>query len=324
MERQRTRITWVIAGAVVALLVVAVADALRSDGEKAGPRPAQASVTASTTAAERTAPKRKRASRPFLLDLRTRKETPLARSLARGRSFAASPDGRRLAYVARGDEGGSAIFVARLDGTHVRQVTHDRPGARWPAWSPDGRMIAYEGRGSPGRRTLFVLDLATGARTRVAGPTLESGLQFTPDGSALVYTGGSGTAPELRTVPVAGGKSTLVVDLDEGLTDSGNGAVSPDGSLVTFLGGGYPTSDGHCGPCRLLANADGVERRVVHFCYGSNPAGTWSPDGKRIVCRGGIPERDIIVVDITTGRTSSVAEGSGAIWLDDRRLLVEG
>jgi Tol biopolymer transport system component len=171
---------------------------------------------------------------------------------------------------------------------------------------------------------LFLLDLATGERTRVAGGAFESGLQFTPDGSALVYTGGSGTAPELRRVPVDGGRSTLVIALDAGLTDSGNGALSPDGSLVTFLGGGFPTTEGHCGPCRLLANADGSERRVVHFCFSSNPAGTWSPDGTRIVCQGGIPERDVIVVDITTGTTSGLATGSGAIWVDDRTLLVEG
>jgi Tol biopolymer transport system component len=325
VQRQRKHITWVVAGAVVALLVVAVADALRSEGNEPGPPPGRESTAAETpTAAEPRAPEPKRASRPFLLDLRTGKKTPLARSLARGRTFAASPDGRRLAYVARGDDGSPAVFVARRDGNGVRQVTHGRAGALWPAWSPDGRTIAYEGDGRRGRRVLFLLDLATGERTRVAGGAFESGLQFTPDGSALVYTGGSGTAPELRRVPVDGGRSTLVIALDAGLTDSGNGALSPDGSLVTFLGGGFPTTEGHCGPCRLLANADGSERRVVHFCFSSNPAGTWSPDGTRIVCQGGIPERDVIVVDITTGTTSGLATGSGAIWVDDRTLLVEG
>jgi Tol biopolymer transport system component len=325
VQRHRKHITWVIAGAVVALLVVAVADALRSEGIEPGPPPGRRSMAAETpTAAEPSQTEPRRASRPFLLDLPTGRKELLARSLARGRSFAASPDGRRLAYVARGDDGSPAVFVARRDGSDVRQVAQGRAGVRWPAWSPDGRTIAYEARGSPGSRALFVLDLGTGERTRVAEGALESGLQFTPDGWAIVYTGGSGTAPELRAVPVKGGTSTLVVDLDEGLTDSGNGALSPDGSLVTFLGGGFPTPEGHCGPCRLLANADGTDRRVVHFCSSSNPAGTWSPDGTRIVCRGGITERDVIVVDITSGKTSGVASGSGAIWVDDRTLLVEG
>jgi Tol biopolymer transport system component len=325
LQRQHKHITWVIAGAVVALLVVAVADALRFEGDEAGPPPGRGSMAAETpTAAEPRPPEPRPAPRPFLLDLRTGRKTPLAKSLARGRSFAASPDGRRLAFVARGDDGSPAVFIARRDGSDVRQVTHGRAGAHWPAWSPDGRTIAYQGDGRLGRGALFLVDLATAERTRVAEGALDSGLQFTPDGSALVYTGGSGTVPELRRVPVAGGRSTLVIALDAGLTDSGTGAVSPDGSLVTFLGGGLPTAEGHCGPCRLLANADGTERRVVHFCYSSNPAGTWSPDGTRIVCRGGIPERDVIVVDVTTGRTSGVASGRGAIWVADRTLLVEG
>jgi Tol biopolymer transport system component len=56
----------------------------------------------------------------------------------------------------------------------------------------------------------------------------------------------------------------------------------------------------------------------------SNPAGTWSPDGSRIVCLQVDTRRSaIIVVDVTTGDASPVAEGSEAIWLDDHTLLVE-
>jgi hypothetical protein len=51
-----------------------------------------------------------------------------------------------------------------------------------------------------------------------------------------------------------------------------------------------------------------------------NPAGTWAPDGSRIVCSKGDA---IIVVDVATGDVSRVAEGSGAIWLDRHTLLVE-
>jgi hypothetical protein len=59
---------------------------------------------------------------------------------------------------------------------------------------------------------------------------------------------------------------------------------------------------------------------------GSNPAGTWSPDGSRIVATGlneSAQWRAIIVVDIATGTSTPVAEGSVAIWLDDHTLLIE-
>jgi Tol biopolymer transport system component len=122
-------------------------------------------------------------------------------------------------------------------------------------------------------------------------------------------------------VPLAGGKSTLLISLGEGLTDSGDGSLSPDGSLVTFLGGGSFES-GHCGPCRFVANADGTEMRVIRGCWKSNPSGTWSPDGSRIVCLGSAGDR-IDVLDIATGEATPVARGSGAIWLDEHTLLVE-
>jgi hypothetical protein len=97
----------------------------------------------------------------------------------------------------------------------------------------------------------------------------------------------------------------------------------PTGSLVTFLGGGFPISGrGHCGPCRLVANADGTERRIMRGeCWFSRPAGTWSPDGSRIVCSN--DSRSIIVLDIATGDRVLVASGSAAIWLDRHTLLVE-
>jgi Tol biopolymer transport system component len=341
--QKRRRITWIVVGGVAVLLVLALVDALRSSEPEPRPPGAEGSPTtirtigtvaeasdadqedvadASTTPAEGAPVKTKRASRPYLLDLRTGESTRLAKSLARGRDFAASPDGTRLAYVARGGGGNPQIFIARIDGTRVRQMTHEPRGAAWPAWSPDGRMIAYED-GSGGHRNLFVLERATGRSSLVTGESMGGGSQFTPDGSALVYTGGENAYPELRTVPVTGGKSTLVVDLDGGLEDSGDGSFSPDGSRVTFLGGGSPTPAGHCGPCRLVANSDGTDRRIVFGCYPSNPAGTWSPDGSRIVCRAGAAESSIVVVDMTSGSRSRIARGRSAVWVDDRTLLIE-
>ena len=255
---------------------------------------------------------------PIVLDLRTGGVTSLV-SLAGGSDFAASRDGTRLAYVGIGDDGNRQIFTAGTDGTGVRQITHDPSGSRWPAWSPDGTMVAYVGRGGD----LFVFDVSSGGARRVTDETARwSGqAQFTPDGSSLVFTGGSSILPVLRIVPVAGGRSKILFELVDGLTDSGSGSLSPDGSRLTFVGSGSFES-GHCGPCHFVANADGTDKQVFPINCNWNPAGTWSPDGNRIVCVD--DARRIIVVDIATGDTSPVAEGNGAIWLDRHTLLVEG
>ncbi len=238
--------------------------------------------------------------------------------------YAASPGGSLLAYVARGDEGSFQIFVAGIDGSGIRQVTHDPTGATFPAWSPDGTRIAYSGYGDGDVYNLFVVDVATGESTQITSERHDAWQpQFTPDGSSLLFTGGTQTRPELRTVPVLGGESTRLIDLDEGLSDAGNGAISPDGSRVTFLGGGNPlgTPGGHCGPCRLVANVDGTQRRIVDG-FGASPAGMWSPDGTRIVDTD--DAWTVYVVDIATGHASSLAQGRSATWLDDHTLIVEG
>ena len=241
----------------------------------------------------------------YVIDLNTGATTPLPDAIIRsslrrsdeglgGPHYAVSPDGSKLAYVGTGDDGVPQIFVSgesrvrRVTDDTVRQVTHDPMGADWPAWSPDGTRIAYLGGSSSSDlvsdRDLLVLDVATGVSTQVAdGVAFPSGLQFTPDGSSLVYTGPSSSAvigAEMRTVPVAGGPSTILFGGGHrGIGHAGSGSLSPDGSLVTMIGHFVNGP----GAARFVVNADGTGLRYIRG-YGSNPGGMWSPDGRRIVC----------------------------------------
>jgi Tol biopolymer transport system component len=262
----------------------------------------------------------------YTIDLSTGVMTPLPEAIIRSRAggggqYSLSPDGSVLAYV--GDDGISPqIFTAGVDGSGVREMTHDPTGAVSPAWSPDGTRIAYVGYGSGDVRNLFVLDVATGESTQIGEGgrvSFRDGLQFTPDGSSILYTGRRGSPNQslLWTVPAAGGKSTVLIGGRGDLFDAFNGSLSPDGSLVTFLGTGI----GRPGPHRWVANANGTERRRVPCNGWVDPSGTWSPDGNRIVCPGSATR--VVVVDSATGDASPAAEGSGAIWLDGHTLLVE-
>jgi hypothetical protein len=56
--------------------------------------------------------------------------------------FAASPDGRRLAFVARGADGRDFLWVRSL--AEPSAVTlPGTEGAAAPFWSPDSRLIAF-------------------------------------------------------------------------------------------------------------------------------------------------------------------------------------
>jgi hypothetical protein len=235
--------------------------------------------------------------------------------------YVASPDGSLLAYVGTGDEGTPQIFIAGIDGAGVRQMTHEPVGATSPAWAPDGTMIAYVRSGAEVSTGLFVLDVATGESRQVRDEIMVDGLQFTPDGGSLLYTGTGG----LRTVSIAGGFGGRLLigpgDDPGELANVGNGSLSPDGSLVTFNG---PEIASGRDVERWVADADGTRRRALAPCYDSIPAGTWSPDGSRIVCNESVPPTydTILVVDVATGDATRVARGRMAIFLDYHTLLV--
>jgi TolB protein len=59
-----------------------------------------------------------------------------------------SPNGRSIAFSSNRDHGPN-LFVARLDGKHVRELTHSRHDCFGsacytnPSWSPDGKHIAF-------------------------------------------------------------------------------------------------------------------------------------------------------------------------------------
>jgi WD40-like Beta Propeller Repeat len=324
-KRRNQRITAGVVGIaifVVPILVFAVLISPDRNGEPAGTGPTTPPASSDVPNVD------------YVLDLRTGDMTPLPIIRDAGGSplfgqYAASPDGFLLAYVGVKENGSRQIFIGGVSSRDPRQLTNlPRDGSpSSPAWSPDGSSIAFVATDREGVRNLFIVDVGTGESTQVthrtgdlyANDTMD-GIQFTPDGSSVIYSDG----PVVRTQPIAGGRSTLLIGPGEGVSSAGNASMSPDGSLVTFLGSGSPESEDpgfHCGPCRFVANADGTDRRVIPG-WVSNPAGTWSPDGTQIVARGTALYR-IVVVDVASGKSMRVAQGTGAIWIDDHTLLVE-
>jgi Tol biopolymer transport system component len=258
----------------------------------------------------------------YLIDLNTGEITQLPKSIAGGFLYAVSPDGTMVAYISQGDAGTGQVFIASLDGTDVRQVTHDQREAGEPAWSPDGEAIAYTSRDRD-LGNIFVLDLATGETSQVTNekPTTATDLgspQFSPDGGSILYEVNRGDGLGVRIVPVTGGKSVLLVGGGKNDVQATLGTLSPDGS--TLAASCLGRLQGIC-----IAHADGTNLRVlVSGPLLARP--TWSPDGTRIAYTDDdqpIGDYKIFVVDVATGETTFVAEGNWGEWLDDHTLIIE-
>lgn len=109
--------------------------------------------------------------------------------------YAASPDGRAIAYSATtGGDGASALRAIDRDGDNDRLLL-DCPDAECsaPVWSPDGRRLVYERRpwqdGVLGSPRLHWLDPASGQTIPlIAGnETPGYGARFSPSGEWLSY-----------------------------------------------------------------------------------------------------------------------------------------
>src|SRR6185437_9743811 len=67
-----------------------------------------------------------------------------ARMLTPGGDVQWSPDGKRIAYVAKGEPSGSQIFVRWMDAEGaVTQISHLTDSPSGLEWSPDGKSIAF-------------------------------------------------------------------------------------------------------------------------------------------------------------------------------------
>ena len=187
--------------------------------------------------------------------------------------LALAPDGKKLAFVARGE-----VFAASATeaGDATRITTTPAPESQ-PAWAPDSRRLVYASERN-GPAQLFLYDFATGAETQLtAAAEGDSTPRFSPDGKLLAFERGGS---ELRVLDLERRQERVVArgGLRRPPLNSDRPFVwSPDGRWLAYMPigqklfrnvhvaavepGGPPPR-----PLSFLANA------------GSNTV-SWSPDG---------------------------------------------
>jgi dipeptidyl aminopeptidase/acylaminoacyl peptidase len=166
----------------------------------------------------------KRLSDLVLVDLATRTQQALASNLEQLSDPAFSPDGTRLAYLAKegtGKDAHTQVFVMPFEGGVAQAVTHSAAGVDQFAWRPDGRALAYAAADSDPQRGgadrfrdsfifttepivarelpkpvhLFMISLDDGVVTQltfgpqsVATGEAESTLSWSADGKTIAFT----------------------------------------------------------------------------------------------------------------------------------------
>ena len=259
---------------------------------------------------------------------------------------APSPDGNRLALLARGSmalgqywrNGHSNIDQTELwlkdlgqEGGYTQVVAPDAKQA-WPMWSPDGTTITYMSD-QDGTENLWQV-AANGGEARQLTRFTDGRVLFpqaAADGSGIVFerdfriwrydTASGAAAPveiALRGAPAGPSTQNLALDSFDEL------AVAPDGKKVAIAARGELFG---------LPTKDGTTERLTASVAAENQA-TWSPDSRRMLYVGErgtqhlLFEYDVAARKETQLTSAGLAaapvyspDGKSAVYIRDRKEL---
>ena len=190
--------------------------------------------------------------------------------------LALSPDGKKVAFVARGE-----VFAASAaDGGDAVRVTNSHAPESQPVWSPDSRRLAYVSeREGPGH--VYVYDFGANAETRLTGAAEpDDSPRFSPDGKWLAFQRGG---REVRALNLESKQERVVATGNiprPPLNPDRPYAWSPDSKWIAFMPVGQ----------KLFRNihvaaveGDGRARPVSFLANGGSNTVSWSPDGTFIL-----------------------------------------
>jgi len=188
------------------------------------------------------------------------------------------------------------LFLARVNGSAVRQLTDDGAKNRGPQFSPDGQRLAYFSKrsGTPEIWTVGLDGSPPEPLTSLAGPNVAWPI-WSPDGGKLIYTifGAASFLMELR----AGGRKPAPQALAPGDgTQFYAWSWSPDGARVA---GFQPRPDGRSSGIVIHDLASRTFTRVTD--YGGDPV--WLSDSRRVLFVEG---SKILLVDTVTKRVKEI------------------
>ena len=183
-------------------------------------------------------------------------------------SFALSPDGRQIVFVASGD-GASRLWLRSLASTTAQSLAGTE-GAANPFWSPDSRSVGFFADSK-----LKQIDAGGGAPQTLAATTANRGGTWNADGIILftpnVYS-------PLFRVSASGGEAVAVTKLDRQRTHRFPFFL-PDSRQFLFYASGTPETAGI-----YLGSLDSAETRRL---TPSDTAGVYLSSGWLLWVRGG-------------------------------------
>ena len=233
------------------------------------------------------------------------------------RDLAVSPDGKKLAFIVRGE-----VFAASAkDGGRATRVT-STPGAEGQVeWAPDSRRLVYAGhRGSA--QNLFLYDFATQAEVPLTtADAFDSAPKFSPDGRHLVFTR---NGSELRLLELASkkdrvlakGLAAMLPPFDDAQSPY---AFSPRGQWLAYINTGPRGFDNVF--VVSTREPDAKPAQATFFANTGSNSVSWSGDGRSLLFGTGMRTEDYALarVDVVARPPNFSEDQFRGLFEDDVR-----
>jgi len=194
--------------------------------------------------------------------------------------FALSPDGKKVAFVARGEvwaasakEGGDAVRITNTSGAEAEVM-----------WSPDSKTIVYtsDRNGAP---HLYQYEFGSERETELtSGDVSESSPRFSPDGKLIAFQRGT---RELAVLDLASKQIRTVAKASFDAPPLGSTRPfewSPDSKWIAYLAYVAPERFRNA----FVVSAAGGDAKPVSFLANANTDTiSWSRDGKFLLISTG-------------------------------------
>jgi TolB protein len=221
-----------------------------------------------------------------------------------------SPDGRRVAYSVRSNNGRIVLHERNLGNGSDRIISNRSVIAFTPAYSPDGKRLAFSfaiGNGTE----IHEIDLERGGASRRVTNSRWADVSptYSPDGQRIAFSSDRLGQSHIFVTGAGGGQPTGLTPFSVTRVKFVAPDWSPTSNEVVFHGesrGGFHL---------MIANADrpGTATQITDAAVNSRQSEdpSWAPDGRHIVFTGvGKEGAGLYVIDKTTGRMRMLLRGA--------------
>ncbi|MCC6220981.1 MAG: PD40 domain-containing protein [Deltaproteobacteria bacterium] len=244
----------------------------------------------------------------YVLDFQKLAASPVIETSGNDTYPSWSPDGTEILYES--DESGNLeIYIARSDGSNVRNLTRNPATDKNPHWSPDGKRIVFTSSRLGKGENLFIMNTDGTQPLAITNNSNRNSVpKWSPRGNEVIYSTDSyWPGWDIVLYEIEGKRSMRMTN---GYNSFCRADWHPNGGKFVFSYGSGKDID-------LWIQTKGGAPEQLTSLAGREYDAVWDNDGKRIFfvseSKPGASDYHLFLIDVETKLVSQITSGTMAI-----------